>query len=107
LSEAARETLALMSLLRRTVRAWGRRRWGGHVISMTRAPSDVLTVLWLWSGPRTVDGGHPRDASLRLPIIPLFETIDYLRDAPATMAAVLEVAAYRSYLQPRGNARRS
>ena len=72
---------------------------GGHVISMTRSPSDVLTVLWLWEWSRTVDGGSPRDDTLQLPIIPLFETIDYLHDAPATMAALLEVEAYRSYLR--------
>ncbi len=102
LSDAARETLALMSLLRRTLRGWGPHVLGGHVISMTRSPSDVLTVLWLWEWSRTVDGGHPRDATLQLPIVPLFETIDYLKDAPATMASLLEVEAYRSYLRTQG-----
>ena len=102
LSDAARETLALMSLLRRTLRTCGPQTLGGHVISMTRTASDVLAVLWLWEWSRTVDGGDPRDAALHLPIIPLFETIDYLRDASATMAALLDVAAYRSYLQAQG-----
>ena len=69
---------------------------------MTRTASDVLAVLWLWEWSRTVDGGHPRDAAISLPIIPLFETIDYLWDAPATMAALLDVAAYRAYLQTQG-----
>ena len=69
---------------------------------MTRTASDVLTVLWLWEWSRTLDGGHPSDATLQLPIIPLFETIDYLRDASATMEALLEVDAYRSYLQQQG-----
>jgi len=76
LSGPARETLALMTLLRRTLRKCGAETLGGHVISMTRAVSDVLTVLWLWEWSRTVDGGHARDAALYLPIIPLFETID-------------------------------
>ena len=103
LSDAARETLSLMSLLRRTLRTCGPETLGGHVISMTRTPSDVLTVLWLWEWSRTIDGGHPRDDTVHLPIIPLFETIDYLRDASATMAALLNVAAYRSYLQAQGH----
>ena len=102
LSGPARETLALMTLLRRTLRNCGAETLGGHVISMTRTASDVLAVLWLWEWSRTVDGGHPRDAALHLPIIPLFETIDYLRDAAATMAALLDVAAYRSYLAEQG-----
>jgi phosphoenolpyruvate carboxylase len=102
LPDAARETLALMSLLRRTMRACGPQTLGGHVISMTRTPSDVLTVLWLWEWSRTLDGGHPNDAIWQLPIIPLFETIEYLRDASATMEALLEVDAYRSYLQKQG-----
>jgi phosphoenolpyruvate carboxylase len=102
LSEASQEALALMALLRRTMRNCGPETVGGHVISMARTPSDVLTVLWLWESSRTTDGGHDRDESLHLPIIPLFETIDYLRDAPATMAALLDVAAYRSYLQAQG-----
>jgi phosphoenolpyruvate carboxylase len=102
LSGPARETLALMRLLRRTLRNCGADPLGGHVISMTRTASDVLAVLWLWEWSRTIDGGHPRDASLQLPIIPLFETIDYLREAAATMAALLDVAAYRSYLERQG-----
>ncbi len=103
LSGAARETLALMTLLRRSMRSCGPEPLGGHVISMTRTPSDVLTVLWLWEWSRTVDGGHPRDAVLHLPIVPLFETIDYLRDAAATMAALLDLAVYRAYLQAQGH----
>jgi len=102
LSERARESLSLFRLLRRTLRTWGPQPLGGHVISMTRTPSDVLAVLWLWEWSRSVDGGHPRDASLQLPIVPLFETIDYLREGAATMAALLDVPAYRSYLQAQG-----
>ena len=55
---------------------------GGNVISMTQYPSDLLNVLWLWKWSERTDGGNPRDAELRLPIIPLFETIADLRNAP-------------------------
>jgi phosphoenolpyruvate carboxylase len=102
LSGPARETLALMMLLRRTLRNCGGDALGSHVISMTRTASDVLVVLWLWEWSRTVDGGHSRDAVLYLPIIPLFETIDYLRDAAATMTALLDIDAYRSYVARHG-----
>jgi phosphoenolpyruvate carboxylase len=102
LSERARESLALFRLLRRTLRSWGAQTLGGHVISMTRTPSDVLAVLWLWEWSRAADGGHPRDEAIQLPIVPLFETIDYLRDGAATMATLLDIPAYRSYLQGQG-----
>ena len=103
LSDAARETLALVTLLRRTFRACGPEVLGEHVISMTRTPSDVLTVLWLWEWSRNVDGGHPRDGTVQLPIVPLFETIEDLQDAPATMATLLDLVVYRSYLETQGS----
>ena len=96
------ETVELLRLVRRAQEELGSAAIDSYVISMTRTASDVLAVLWLWEWSRTVDGGDPRDAALHLPIIPLFETIDYLRDASATMAALLDVAAYRSYLQAQG-----
>lgn len=103
LSPAARETLALMALLRRTMRHSGAEALGGYVISMTRTASDALAVLWLWEWSRSVDGGHSRDPELHLPIIPLFETIDYLRDAATSMAAMLDIAAYRAYVAAQGS----
>jgi phosphoenolpyruvate carboxylase len=103
LSEEARETLSLFRLLRRVVRAFGLQALGGHVVSMTHAPSDVLTVLWLWeyanldqSAPTTARGDP-------LPIIPLFETIDDLQRAPDIFAALLSIRVYRDYLQQQHN----
>lgn len=103
LSPSAQETLALFVLLRRTMRNCGAEALGAHVISMTRTASDVLAVLWLWEWSRAVDGGHPRDGELRLPIVPLFETIDWLGDAAATMTSLLDVPSYRQYLTAQGN----
>ena len=92
LSDAARETLALFTLLRRTMRTCGPETLGAHVISMARTASDVLTVLWLWEWSRSVDGGDSRDADLHLPIVPLFETIDYLRDCARNHGGVVGCA---------------
>src|SRR5690606_8996484 len=78
LSSASRETLELFSTLRRLARRYGMGCLGGHVISMTTAASDLLTVLWLWKWSERVDGGSDRDDELRLPIVPLLETIDDL-----------------------------
>ncbi len=76
---------------------------GGHVVSMTREPSDLLTVLWLWKWSEQTDGGHPRDAELRLPVVPLFETISDLERAPEILATLLDNAVYREWLADLGD----
>ena len=58
---------------------------GAYVISMAQAPSDVLAVEYLQSL-----------AGCRLRTVPLFEQVDDLQRAPATMKALLEIPAYRA-----------
>ncbi len=59
---------------------------GAYVISMAHAPSDVLAVCLL-----------QKVAGMRepLPVVPLFETLDDLDHAPATIDALLALPAYR------------
>lgn len=102
-SPEAQQTAELFALLRRTARATKLGALGGHVISMTKAPSDVLTVLWFWRQSEAEGGGEPGDAELRLPIVPLFETIDDLDHAAATLDALLSDPTYREYLRPQGD----
>ena len=54
------------------------------VISMVHEPSDVLGALWLARRAGLAGPGDPR-----LHITPLFETLDALEQAPATMAVAL------------------
>ena len=63
---------------------------GAYVISMARAPSDVLAVLLL-----------QREAGVETPmrVVPLFETLDDLENATDTMAALLRVDDYRRRVQ--------
>lgn len=93
-----RETLDLFTLLRRVVRAYGMEALGEHILSMTRVPSDLLTIMWLWRWSERVDGGDPRDTELLIPIVPLFETINDLHQAPQTMRDLLSEPTYREYL---------
>jgi phosphoenolpyruvate carboxylase len=55
-----------------------------YVVSMTHAPSDVLAVLLL-----------QRQYGADLRIVPLFEQVDTLERAGATMAALLRMPEYR------------
>jgi len=94
------ETLALFRLLAETVRDFGLAPLGGHVVSMTHHPSDLLAVLWFWRRAWTEVGA---DAPLpHLPVIPLFETIDDLARAADILDAMLSDPTYRSYLDSSG-----
>src|SRR5690606_9834285 len=63
-------------------------------------PSDVLTVLLLMKDAGLAD---PGGANARLAIAPLFEQDEGLRNAPATMRALLEQPVYRRALASRGD----
>jgi phosphoenolpyruvate carboxylase len=98
LSEPTRDTLSLFDLLARAAVAWGMTTWGGHVVSMTSVPSDLLTVLWLWhQALAKLDPPMP-PADARLPIVPLFETITDLEHAPQILGDLLKIQAYREHL---------
>ena len=68
---------------------------------MTHSPVDVLTVLWLW---RTAWAQRHDDADTvpHLPIIPLFETIDDLRNGSAILDELLGDSVYQQYLAAHG-----
>jgi phosphoenolpyruvate carboxylase len=75
-----------------------------YVISKAESVSDVLEVLLL--GKETglyvpAVGDHP--AQLSLDVVPLFETIDDLDRAAATLDALLTHPIYRSLVRVRGN----
>jgi phosphoenolpyruvate carboxylase len=103
LSELARDTLALFQLLSQIVKYLGTGPLGGHVVSMTHAPSDVLTVLWLWEQAHLKSDSCAAAATPLLPIVPLFETIDDLERAPVILEGLLQHPAYRDYLRRQGN----
>ncbi|MGL4514247.1 MAG: phosphoenolpyruvate carboxylase [Lacipirellulaceae bacterium] len=103
LSDSGHETLRLFRVLRRAARRFGLACLGGHVISMTQKPSDLLTVLWLWNWSSRTDGGSPLDADLHLPVIPLFETIGDLAGAGETLGAALDEPAYRDHVRACGD----
>lgn len=97
------ETLLLFKTLRRVARRFGMSALGGHIVSMTREPSDLLTVLWLWKWSEATDGGDPRDAELRLPVVPLFETIGDLERATDILGTLLDNPSYRAWLLELGD----
>ncbi len=98
------DTLELYRVMRRAMARFGPRCLGGNVISLTRSPADMLTVLWLWtwsqgSAARLGEASAPGD----LRIVPLFEKIGDLKRAPQTMAAILDQPLYAAHLARQGN----
>ena len=63
---------------------------GAYVISMAQAPSDVLAVAWL-----------QRLAGASLRIVPLFEQVEALHGAAATLRGLLAIPAYRDRIGNR------
>ena len=77
---------------------YGSEAIGLYIISMARTAADVLAVLALARyGGLVVDGQVPLD------VAPLFETVDDLKNAPATLRALLDDPVYREHLRQRGD----
>ncbi|MCZ2123382.1 MAG: phosphoenolpyruvate carboxylase [Anaerolineales bacterium] len=91
---AAAETWALFQLIARAGEIYGTELLGPAVISMTRSAADVLTVLLLakWAGCKTI----PQ-------IVPLFETIEDLKDAAEILELLFTSEVYRAHLQTHQN----
>ncbi|MBL8045017.1 MAG: phosphoenolpyruvate carboxylase [Anaerolineales bacterium] len=83
------ETWALFRLLTRARTVYGRELLGPFVISMTRGAADVLTVLLLARWAECAEG---------LWIVPLFETVDDLENAPSILTTLFTHPEYQKHL---------
>ncbi|MBX9655874.1 phosphoenolpyruvate carboxylase [bacterium] len=103
LSPLTQEVLGLFRMLRRAFERFGTECLGGHVVSMTRTPSDLLTVLWFWRRACAEIAPNSTAYITALRIVPLFEKIGDLRSAPQTMAAILDQPVYAEHLRAQDN----
>lgn len=71
---------------------------GALIVSMTRDVSDLLSV-YLFAREVGLDEDTPDGPACRLPVVPLFETIDDLRRSPAILRAFLDHPATRRSLE--------
>ena len=101
LTPESREVFDTFLLLTEEFERSGPEAIGAYIISMTHSAADVLSVLWLW---RTAWAQHHVDeASLpALPIVPLFETIDDLRNSASIMNELLGTPVYQRYVRELG-----
>ena len=102
LGELAEGELAIVAAAAEAVATRGREAVPHYVISKAEAVSDVLEVAVLL---REVGLCRPGRASpeLDVDVVPLFETIDDLQRAGATVEALLALPAYRRLVAARGD----
>jgi phosphoenolpyruvate carboxylase len=100
LSERARGELDVLLAAAERVRLLGWRTIPNYVISMCESVSDVLEVAVLLKEVGLLDPAGP---SCPVGISPLFETIEDLQNAAATMTAVLGQPLYRALVAARGD----
>ena len=72
---------------------------GNYIISMAHDRADVLAVLALARRGGLVDA----QGQVALDVVPLFETVDDLSHATATLADLFADPVYRAHLAARGN----
>ncbi len=100
-------TLDVFRALSEARRRFGRRATGLYVISMAEGVDDVLSVLYLARRAglvvRVGGGDAPSLERVPLDVAPLFETVDDLQSAAATLEALLTDPVYRRHLASRGD----
>jgi len=97
-ADVAKSLYDVFATLGDSRRRYGRESVGLYIISMARSAADVLAVLAL-----ARYGGLIENNNVPLDIAPLFETVDDLRNAPATLRALLDDPVYRQHLAARDN----
>ncbi|MGI9461370.1 MAG: phosphoenolpyruvate carboxylase [Alphaproteobacteria bacterium] len=97
-SEAVEKELAIFSTIKDMQDLYGKSAIQNYIISQTAAVSHILELALLLKEHGLLS---PQDKTLSLNIVPLFETIDDLRNAPAMMDQLLSLPLYRSWLASR------
>jgi phosphoenolpyruvate carboxylase len=91
--------LRILQVAAKVQASYGKAAISNYVISKTESVSDVLEVALLLKETGLF---RPREGTLALNIVPLFETIADLRKCAAVMDALLALPAYQALLDSRG-----
>ena len=94
-SETTCETIETFKMLRLLQQEFGQGICQTYIISMTNFVSDVLEVLLLSQEAGLYD---PASCQSTVRIVPLFETVEDLKRAPAVMRDLFELPLYRAAL---------
>jgi len=100
-SEETTELLRTLDAAARIHRRFGREALPNYVISMSRAPSDLLEVAVLLKEAGLLKPGIA--PSLAINVVPLFETIEDLRDCAGIMDQMFSFPLWKRLLASRNN----
>ncbi len=100
-SDETRELLDLLTLIRETLGGPDPRAIGCFILSMTQHAGDVLGLYLLAKYCGLFSDETARE-SCRLRIVPLFETIDDLRRAPAILKDILATPVVQGSIKAHG-----
>ncbi len=100
--EETNKTLSLFRLMAEQVGTLGRDACGSFILSMASDVSDVLAVLLMAKEARLADLMGEQAWSL-VDVVPLFETIGDLENAPRVLDTLLQNPLYRRNVALRGN----
>ena len=101
LTDLSGDTLQVFRTMAECQRQYGVRAVDTYIVSMTRFPSDLLSILLLLKEAGLVKAEQKLHSTVS--VVPLFETIDDLRNAPKVFQVLLNDDVYRQYLESRGN----
>ncbi|WP_404784372.1 phosphoenolpyruvate carboxylase [Altericista sp. CCNU0014] len=94
-SDTTKETIETFRMIRRLQEEFGVKICRTYVISMCHDASDLLEVLLLSKEAGLYD---PVTGTGTLEVVPLFETVDDLKQAPGIMSRLFELPFYLGYL---------
>ncbi len=100
-SDEARELLSLLELIRETIDGPDPQAIGAFILSMTQSAGDVLG-LYLLAKFAGLFADETARETCRIRVVPLFETIDDLRAAPAIMTELLGHPLVKSSVAAQG-----
>ncbi|WP_066171921.1 phosphoenolpyruvate carboxylase [Gordonia hydrophobica] len=101
LSELAVKELGVVHAAAGAVDRFGPRAVPNYIISMCTSVSDMLEALILLKEAGLYQPGETPSCSVR--VVPLFETIEDLRDGAATLTATLALDFYRELVRTQAN----
>ncbi len=102
--EEANKTLGLFRLVSDKMMTLGPDAFGSFILSMASDVSDVLAVLLLAKDAHLADLAEDSGGWSNVDVVPLFETIEDLENAPQVLDTLLSNPVYRRNVRLRGDA---
>ncbi len=102
-SKETEEVLSMFHVIKKAQDALGPDVIGSYIVSMASSLSDILTVLVLCKEAGLYGSWDQETPMARIDIVPLFETIEDLRNAVSVMEEAYQHPSYKAYLKGRNH----